>query len=445
LAATPAYDNTLAKGKVTDTIICSAQKEQSYALYLPSYYTSAKAYPCIFFFDAHARGPLPLKMYKDLAEKYGFILIGSNVSKNGMSPQQAVDVANTMITDACARINIDAKRMYVAGFSGGARVAGTVAVQNNNIAGVIACAAGLPNTAQPLQSKFNYFGMVGVYDFNLTELQHQDQTLEQNGFTHQLLTFQGKHAWPPAADFEMAILWLQANAMKENLQPKNDSLLSALNTNYSGQISMAVASKDFIKEQQLLAGAIKVLNGLSDVSAYQKQLTELLNANNYKAAVEQQTQLQQLELSSQQSFAQEFTQHDDKWWAQQINSLRHSVKTAKTQYEAQMYQRLINFLGLLCYLNTDHALNTGDLTNAGVYLKVFKLADPQNPDCYYLSAIYYMRENDRQQAIAALKDAAKLGYSDVALLLTNPVFDPIQADPAFKDIIIKAVQNVSKQ
>src|ERR1700761_3443893 len=79
----PSYDNSLAKGKVTDSIICKNQSSQNYALYLPSYYSADRKFPCIYFFDAHARGALPLRSYKDLAEKYGLVLIGSNISKNG--------------------------------------------------------------------------------------------------------------------------------------------------------------------------------------------------------------------------------------------------------------------------------------------------------------------------------------------------------------------------
>src|ERR1700761_2658379 len=78
------YDDAIAKGEVIDSIKCADKPGQYYALYLPSSYTTARKFPCIYFFDAHARGALPLHKYKDLAERYGFILAGSDVSSNGM-------------------------------------------------------------------------------------------------------------------------------------------------------------------------------------------------------------------------------------------------------------------------------------------------------------------------------------------------------------------------
>jgi len=443
VATTAAYDNTLAKGRVTNTVTCSAQKEQSYALYLPSYYTSAKAYPCIFFFDAHARGPLPLKMYKDLAEKYGLILIGSNVSKNGMQWNQASDIATVMMSDARSRINIDPKQIYVAGFSGGARVAGNLAIQNADIAGVISCAAGI-STNQPLQRRFDYVGIVGTFDFNHNEMIHTDEMLEQNGFQHQLLTFNGKHTWPPTADFETAILWLQANAIIEKRQTQNDTIFSLLERNYEKQISAAGKAKDIIKEERLLAGLIKTVHDKAvDGTALIEELSKLKTTQEYKTALETQQQILQEEQNQQHALAQEFTLHDDKWWEAKIAELKHNSSKAKTQQEAQMYQRLINFLGLICYMNIDHALNINDISNVPGYLKVFKTADPQNPDYAYLSAIYYMKQNNSQQAIASLHAAASLGYDDITQLQANPAFASIKNEPGFVDVLNIVAKNIA--
>ena len=45
---------------------------------------ATKKWPIIYFFDPHGVGNLPLILYKDLAEKYGFIIAGTYNSKNGM-------------------------------------------------------------------------------------------------------------------------------------------------------------------------------------------------------------------------------------------------------------------------------------------------------------------------------------------------------------------------
>jgi len=443
-AATAAhgYDNSLAKGVVIDSIICQNRNSESYALYLPSYYSSTKKFPCIYFFDSHARGSLPLKLYKALAEEYGFVLAGSNVSKNGMQWQETNDVASVLMEDARNRINIDPQRIYTAGFSGGARVASTIAILDGGVAGVIGCAAGFPQVEHEFENKFDYFGMVGNYDFNLTEMEKLNDALQQAGFAHQLLTFDGKHDWAPVTDFRTGMLWLQVNGMKKSLQPKNDSLIMAFKNDYDMRIA-AAKTDDIITEQQLLDGIVKALEGLSDISSYKKQLADLIADADFKNAVTAQAKSHQMELEQQQELAKQFTEHDEKWWAEKIAVLNKNINNAKTKRESQMYKRLLNFLGLIGYLNSNHALNSGDLTNAPNYLKVFKMADPQNPDCSYLSAVYFMKSGNRKQAIYSLNEAASLGFSDVLQLMTDAAFTDLRDDAGFKDVAAKVRENYS--
>lgn len=440
-AALVAYDTTLPKGKAIDSVICREQGTVSYALYLPSHYTPSKAFPCIFFFDAHARGSLPVKTYKAIAEQYGFVLVGSNASKNGIDWPTNEQSAKTVMNDVRSRINIDAHSIYTSGFSGGSRVASGVAVQDGRIAGVIGCAAGFPATQQQPQGKFDYFGLVGNYDFNLGEMLHWDGTLAQNGFTHQLLTFDGKHDWPPVADFRTALLWMQVNAMKENIQAKNDTLAAALKADYTKRIARAHTAHDLITEHNLLDGTIRTLDGLIDVSTQKTQLSILSTSTDYKNAVSLQAQLQQQEGAQQQELAKGFATKDEKGRTDEINALKHSIASAKTQQESQMYRRLLNYMGLVGYMNTDHALNTGDLANAESYLKAFKLADPKNPDCFYLSAVFYLKKGDTKQALISMGEAAKLGYSDVLQLTTLPDFSSLQTNAEFKKTLEKVRKN----
>ena len=441
----PAYDQSLAKGKITDSVICQYLNNQSYALYLPSYYTADKKFPCIYFFDAHARGLLPVRLCKVFAEKYGFVVIGSNVSKNGMQWPETEDIVKSLMNDSRARISIDPQRIYTSGFSGGARVASTVAIQDGGIAGVISCAAGFPRVQQAFQNKFDYFGLVGVYDFNLSEVADLDVALQQNGFTHQLLTFEGKHEWPQAAEMQTAFLWLQVNAMKENLQPKNDTIINGFKNDYDKRITAAKSSGELLKEHDLLEGLVRTLSGLQDISSYKKQSDDLANSSAYKNAISLQTQLRQTEATQQQEFQQQFATQSEAWWAKKIAAIKQNIHSAKTKQESQMDQRMLNFLGLVGYLNSNHALNTNDLTNAATYLKTFKMADPKNPDCGFLSAIYYMKKGDQKQAFAALNEAVSLGYSDISLLQSDPSFTSLHGNAAFENLATKVKENTSKR
>jgi poly(3-hydroxybutyrate) depolymerase len=116
-------------GQIVD-VTCSSDATQSYALYLPSTYTPAKRWPVIYFFDPGGRGRRALELYKDIAETYGFILAGSNNSRN-FSNEQGKAV-NAVWQDTHARFGIDERRSYASGFSGGARVAGAMALSGRH-------------------------------------------------------------------------------------------------------------------------------------------------------------------------------------------------------------------------------------------------------------------------------------------------------------------------
>jgi len=442
-AAPPAYDKTLPLGKVTDSILCKSGQGQYYAVYLPSYYTPDKAFPCIYFFDAHARGALPLKMYAALAEHYGFILVGSNASKNGTPWPVTQGIVQDLMSDADARMHIDLKRIYTAGFSGGSRVASTVAIRMGGIAGVVGCSAGFPQLQEPLSTKFDYFGMVGEYDFNMLEMEELDDALAQNSFTHQLLTSGGIHDWPPAFDFNTALLWLQLSAIKEKTQQDNGVILQALKRDFDKRIEAARAAGELVKEHQLLAGAARALDGFTDVTAYKKQDEALLAGDKYKAAAALHSRLQGEERQQQAQLMQQFGTQDEASLKQEIETLKHDAAHAATVPEKQMNSRLVSYLGLVGYLASSHALKDHDLEHVAIYLHAFKMADPENPDCDYLTAIYYAEKGDSKGTLASLNAAAKLGYAEVATLMSEQAFAPIRSNVDFIAVVGQIKKNAS--
>src|SRR5205807_357211 len=136
LAALTACAAELPVGQVIDDVKCEADPAQSYALYVPSKYSPERAWPVIFAFDPGARGKNPVERFRAAAEKYGYIVAGSNNARNS-SWQASSTAIRAMPSDVAARFSIDEKRVYTAGLSGGARVAMEVALGTGGIAGVI--------------------------------------------------------------------------------------------------------------------------------------------------------------------------------------------------------------------------------------------------------------------------------------------------------------------
>src|SRR6185369_7922961 len=100
-------------GQIIEKITCQNDPSQSYSMYLPSTYSTDKTFPVIYAFDAHGTGKLPVSKYKNLAEKYGYIIIGSNNSKNGTSWEESQAIANMLFSDTQNRLSLNTARIYL--------------------------------------------------------------------------------------------------------------------------------------------------------------------------------------------------------------------------------------------------------------------------------------------------------------------------------------------
>src|SRR5256885_8037862 len=79
---------------------------QSYALFVPSNYRPDRAWPIVYCLDPGARGRVPVERFAAAAAQAGFLVAGSNNSRNGaLAPsQQAIGL---MVVDTVERYKID--------------------------------------------------------------------------------------------------------------------------------------------------------------------------------------------------------------------------------------------------------------------------------------------------------------------------------------------------
>src|SRR5213075_1314444 len=82
-AATAQASEPFSPGKVIPKVTCAGNSQQSYALYLPSQFSPNKRWPIIYAFDPAARGQVAVEAIRAAAERYGYIVVASNNSRNG--------------------------------------------------------------------------------------------------------------------------------------------------------------------------------------------------------------------------------------------------------------------------------------------------------------------------------------------------------------------------
>lgn len=252
----------LPKGQIVDGVKCQADPQQSYALYLPTNYNPDKPANLILAFDPAARGRMPVERYQAAAEKYGYIVMGSNNSRNG-SMESSVAALRAMTADAGTRFAVDARRVYAAGMSGGARVAMMVALSSNGqIAGVIASSAGWPDSKPRKTVPFLVFGTAGTEDFNYLEMRQLDASLAS---THHVAIFDGGHTWLPAELAMEAVEWLELHAMKSGVRAKDTLVVETL---FARRVSAAAAERNELAHCRAMEALVADFQGMKDVASF---------------------------------------------------------------------------------------------------------------------------------------------------------------------------------
>lgn len=98
------------------SVPCEAEPQKSYALYLPSAYDPEREWPLILAFDPSGNGLRPVEIFEAAAERHGYIVAGSNDSRNYTSWEFELAAAAAVWRDVAGRFSIDSKRVYTAGF-----------------------------------------------------------------------------------------------------------------------------------------------------------------------------------------------------------------------------------------------------------------------------------------------------------------------------------------
>jgi poly(3-hydroxybutyrate) depolymerase len=297
-ASQPGWSEDLPAGRIVTAVKCGADASQTYALYLPSNYSPDRAWPVIFAFDPAGRGTVPVERYQAAAETYGYIVAGSNNSRNGPW-DVSTRAARAMIVDAGERFPLDTRRVYTAGMSGGARVALGVALGSRGIAGVIASSAGFPDSKPRKTVRFVVFGTAGTEDFNLSEMRQMDGALTS---PHRLAVFEGGHVWLSSALAMKAVEWMEVQAVKAGASKGSIDAIFAKRT---AAVESLASDRDRL---QAFEAMVADFAGLKDVSAFAARAAELrrdkhvrnaLKMNREDEAREQRETRQILTLESQ--------------------------------------------------------------------------------------------------------------------------------------------------
>jgi hypothetical protein len=419
-----ASDRAVQDGKVIDSVVCKTDATQSYALYIPIR-GDKQALPIIYFFDPHGDGALPLRKYRMLAETYGFILAGSNNSKNGNDWPTTENIWRHLYSDTQGRLKIRRDRIYTCGFSGGAKVASYVAIgqaaEDPAVKGVIANGAGLPDGVLASDLSFSFTAIAGEGDMNMTNLVFLSRDLDKTRTRHRLILFDGRHEWAPIATMGMAFAGWQFDAMRDRLIPKDDPFIHGYGVKSKDRIAEYSRSGRLIKAEEECRISINFLDDLGSEAAWFKEKDAAISQNeSFLQEKKEQEHLLEQEENIKAGYAQHFQQRDMNYWTAAIADLKK--RAGEKGKERGMVQRLLAYLSLAFYSISNHLIDANENGGARYFVDLYKMTDPSNSEAWYLSAVLDARENQQAAAESDLHKAVQNGFRDRKRLMRQAEF-----------------------
>ena len=434
-------ENNFNKGKIIDSVLVNIGSKESLSLYLPNQFNPTELSPIVFIFDPMARGKIGIHPFIKTAEKYGYILICSNDSKNG--PHELnIEITNRLFNKIFTDFNIDKKRIYTAGFSGGSRLASTIAVLTDQIQGVVACGAGfsLSKNHMPHKDSFSYAAIVGDEDMNYREMINTKDFLNKLKVSNELFIFEFNHSWPSQKQILKAFDWLQLEAYKKSIIPTNDEHIKNSYTNFYKK------ARAFEKENKLLQASDiydKILRNFRiyfklDSIAY--KIEKLKKNKSYK----KEKKLLQSSFNEEILLTNKFVKHFNEdindnsqnltWWKSEINKLKKNLIKA-TPIKKKMLRRLQYKIFALSIETVNYRDIVEHIDQSIFCYDICILIYPKYHFLYFKQIENYINKNNELLALDYLEKLINTGYNDFQKIKEYKAFKSLKNNERFQQLI----------
>ncbi len=441
----------LPTGEIVDPVPCAKFPGESYALYLPQAYTPERRWPVLYAFDARQHGRQVAELYRDAAERLGWIVVSSNNSRSDEPNDPNGAAMQAMWDDSHERFALAPHRAYATGFSGGARVACLLAQAHaGEVAGVIGHGGGFPVNRPPSASTpFAFFGLAGRRDFNFPELLRLDHTLGELGLDHHFEGFDGEHSWAPPEEAGLALEWMELLAMRCGLAPRNDTLIGEIWRHFLSR-AQASAASDSVAAARGYDGLWRDFAGLrpaDELAGIRRKLDDLRASPRFAAESAAQTAeeiAQAAYLERAQSRLRGVLADTDDWNATraartlEIPQLRKQQERAATAYARDAAARSLAslFVETVFYLPRDLAAR-GDFGRALHLIEIAQEIRPDGAGAWYALGAMRARSGDPRGAVSALRRASETGRIEAEQLQSDPDLVGLRERGDFQKLLAK--------
>ncbi|MFZ1615021.1 MAG: hypothetical protein WAT51_12655, partial [Holophaga sp.] len=415
----------LPKGQVIPKVVCAANPRFSYALYLPTGYREDRPYPVLLGFSPSGVGEEPVRLFQRAAERFGWIVVGSNDSRNGLL-RPAVEATDALWKDVNARFRVEAKRCASVGFSGGARMAMRLAFKHpKQFNGLISIGAfGTGDGLLTGLGHLNFFLVGGQEDFNHWELRKGHEELLSRRWKVCADRFDGGHRWPPEDMAQAALAFLQLGASRDRLIPADPGLEAEFRLLLSQRAEKAGSTWLAQLRWQELA---RLFPGTPEALQATQRLATL--AHDPTLLVEQKLERRYLEEAETMAALP----HGERYRAflqQKLASLKQASASERT-----MIRRLLGSAGAHYHVAAAEAFEAKDWNRLLELSSSLAALDERDPVPCLLAAIALAQLQRPGEAILHLSQAQLRGYRKPDKLRAMEWLQPLKGQSDFEQVL----------
>jgi predicted esterase len=429
-------------GGLVDGIVCRLKPQWTYALFVPEGYTHERTWPILYVFDPRSRGAVAAEPFLKAAAARGYVVASSNHTESDNPEAPNAEVINELWRDTHERLRLDEKRTYLAGFSGTARVAVNIAVQlPGKVAGVVACGAGYPPDEHPRKGlSFSIFGAIGERDFNYYEVRDLADELARLELPHRVASFDGDHQWLDAVTAELALEWLDIEAMRGGTLARDEARLAAHRERALVRASELEKQGQRVEAYREVLATERDLRGLADVASLSAAAERLRKAGVQKE-LEAERKRDRRDLAYQRQVDLVFghlMQDED---PPTLGALRADLHLADLQREAagpqpaSAQRRLAHVFVRSAFYIPRELRQRGDHRRAALCFQIATEVRPGEPGPWWGLARARARIGARAEALAALRKAVEAGFHDRERIGREPDLASLAADPGFQELL----------
>jgi predicted esterase len=370
----PTYGQPLKTPAIERTETCQSNPKHTYQIFVPEVDTSFRQIPLLISIDPHGDGKLAVNGFKEAAQKYQVIIVGSNLIKN--NDLNYISEIDELVADVKKRYPVG-KILFVGGFSGGARMAIGYAV-DHAISGVIAYGALAP-AKQLAGLKCRVFAVTGTDDFNFVEAAQFVIDPQQMPSNLLIETTNATHEWPSKSIMQQSLGYMLLSTMPPGTPAEKKKMVQEYTTQQKNRIDNLMKTSNYI-QAALITRNLFQFSYFEREGAFFSLFDQISNDTNYQQQVDRLSRSVQFEEKVRNGFYSDILEKDSVWWRQDVDFLNSKIETEKDEFMMMAYKRIKGFLGIFCYSMCDRFANEKDTAKLEKVLIVYRITEPKNPD-----------------------------------------------------------------